>query len=150
LGGPVEGPIDAAVLHRIAHTVLHREGLPWFRLDGPAHQCGKTVALCEIALRAPHLGMPYHEPGSLRLDPDYTLQWVTWEDAARSNKLRRAVYVDDRFLLEAGLGGDDQIRIWPARGLSPFGVELVTPSAREAVTIEERVTDTTRPPSVRR
>ncbi len=56
----------------------------------------------------------------------------------------RAVYVDDQYLLEAGLGRDDQVRVWPSRGLMPFELELVTPTAREAAAIEERISQTTR------
>lgn len=145
LGGVVEGPIDPAVLHRISHTVLDRDGSPWLRLGGPDDACGQTTELCEIARRTPHLGLPYHEPGSYRLDSDFALQWVTWADPGRSGVLRRAVYVDDRYVLEAGLGPDDEVRIWPSRGLMPFGLELVTPTAREAAKIEERVSQTARP-----
>jgi hypothetical protein len=145
LGGVVEGPLDPAVLHRIAHTVLDREGAPWFRLDGPDDACGDSNELCEMARRTPHLSLPYHEPGSFHLASDFALQWVTWGDPGRSGVLRRAVYVDDRYLVEAGLGPDDQIRIWPARGLRPFDLELVTPTARESAKIEDRVSQTTRP-----
>jgi hypothetical protein len=145
LGGVCEGPIDPAVLHRISHTVLDREGSQWFLLDGPDDSCGKTNELCEIARRTPHLGLPYHKPGLFLLASDFALQWVTWGDAGRSGVLRRAVYVDDRYLLEAGGGREDEVRVWPSRGLMPFGLELVTPAAREAAKIEERVSQTTRP-----
>lgn len=144
LGGGHEGRIEPAVLHRISHTVLDLEGSQWFRLDGPSDACGQTSELCEVALRAPQLGTPYRDPGSFHLDSDFALQWVTWDDPGRSGMLRRAVYVDDQYLLEAGLGREDQVRVWPSRGLMPFGLERVTPTAREAAAIEERITQTTR------
>jgi hypothetical protein len=144
LGGVNDGRIDPAVLHRISHTVLDREGSQWFSLDGPDHSCGQTSDLCELALRTPRLGMPYHEPGSFRLASDFALQWVSWDTPGLSGMLRRAVYVDHWYLLEAGLGRDDAVRVWPSRGLSPFDLELVTPTAREAARIETRVSQTTR------
>jgi hypothetical protein len=144
LGGVVEGPIDPAVLHRISHGTGDGEGSPAFRIDQPDGACGQAHELCEVALGPPHLGTPYREPGSFHLDADFALQWVAWEDAQRAGILRRAVYVDDRYLLEAGLGADGTVRIWPARGLLPFGIELITPTGREAVRIEERVSEVTR------
>jgi len=143
LGGGHEGPIDPAVLHRISHSVVDRDGSQWFRLDPPEDACGQTNELCEVALRAPRVGTPYGKAGSFRVDGDFALQWITWEDGSRSGSLRRAVYVDDRHVLEAGLGRDGQVRVWPARGLGSIGLELVSPTAREAAEIEQRVTRAT-------
>jgi hypothetical protein len=139
LGGEVEGPIDRAVLHRISHSVLDRDGARWFLLDGPGQVCGKTNELCDLALPAPTPGTPYHEPGSFHLEADFCLQWVTWDEPIRAGVLRRAAYVDGSYLMEAGLGRDGTVRVWPARGLGPYGLELVTPSASEAAGIEDRV-----------
>jgi len=88
--------------------------------------------------------MPYHEPGLFHLAPEFVVQWVSWDIPGRSGVLRRAVYVDDRYLLEAGLGADGLVRVWPAHGLRPTGLELVTPTAREAARIEKRVSEATR------
>jgi hypothetical protein len=139
LGGEVEGPIDPAVLHRISHSVLDRDGARWFLVDGPGQGCGTTSELCDLALRTPSLGTPYHEPGRFDLSADFGLQWVTWDEPIRAGVLRRAVYVDGSYLMEAGLGREGTVRVWPARGLRPYGLELVTPSGREAAGIEERV-----------
>lgn len=145
LGGSSEGRLDPAVLHRISHSVLDREGSPWYRLDECSDACGQTNELCDVALRTPQLSTSYRDHGSFHLNSDFALQWVTWDDPGRSGVLRRAVYVDDQYLLEAGLGRQDQVRVWPSRGLMPFGLELVTPTAREAQVIEERITQTTQP-----
>ena len=144
LGGDVRGPIDPAVLHRISHSVLDRNGSQWFLLDGPDDACNDTGELCEVALRTPTLDIPYHEPGVFHLDADFALQRVTWEDPIRAGALRRAVYLDGTYLLEAGLGRGDSVRAWPSRGLPPFGLELVAPTASELARIEERVTRVTR------
>jgi hypothetical protein len=143
LGGVVTGRIDPAVLHRISHASLDAAGAQWLQMDGPDAACGQGIELCAVALRHVHPGTPYHEPGSFHVDADFAVQWVAWEDAGRAGMLRRAVYVDDRFLLEAAIGRDGGVRIWPARGLRSFDLELVTPSAREAVEIEARVSKAT-------
>jgi hypothetical protein len=143
LGGGDEGRIDPAVLHRISHSVLDREGSQWFGVDGPGDACGQTTRLCEVARRTPQLRTPYRDTGSFHLSSDFALQWVTWDDPGRSGVLRRAVYVDDQYLLEVGLGRDEQVRVWPSRGLTPFGLELVTPTGRDVAAIEQRITQTT-------
>jgi hypothetical protein len=143
LGGMVEGPIDPAVLHRISHAVVDRGGKESFEV-GRA-DCRRPAAgeLCEVALREPLLAVPYHERGAFYIDADFALQWVNWGDPGRERVLRRAVYMDDTFLMEAGVGRDGKPRIWPARGLAASGLELVVPSAKEAGVIESRVSRAT-------
>ena len=139
LGGMVDGPIDPAVLHRISHTVVDRNGAQWFQIEGADCRRQPAGEPCEVARREPLLAVPYHEPGAFHTDVDFALQWVTWGEPGRQHTLRRAVYVDDTFLMEAGIGRDGKIRVWPARGLTPFGLELVVPSAKELGVIESRV-----------
>ena len=143
LGGGHQGSVDPRVLHRISHSVVDRDGSQWFLLDRPDEACGQTIDLCDIALGSPQLSTPYQDPGVLHLDTDFALQWVAREGPGRSGRLRRAVYVDEQYLLEAASGRDDRVRVWPARGLMPFGIELVTPTARELGAIEARITQTT-------
>jgi hypothetical protein len=139
LGGEVKGPIDPSVLHRISHTVLDRDGGRWFHLDDPDNPCAETTALCAVALPTPMPAMPYREPGAFHLGADFCVQWVTWTDPLRSGVLRRAVYMDDRYLMEGGIGPEMKVRVWPARGLMPHGLEHVAPTGREAAEIEDRV-----------
>jgi len=140
LGGEVKGPIDPSVLHRVSHTALDRDGRRWFHLHEPDNACGETTELCAIALRPPVPPMPYREPGKFQLGADFCVQWVTWTDPLRSGVLRRAVYMDDRYLMEAGIGPEMKVRVWPARGLLQHGIESVAPTGREAAEIEDRVT----------
>jgi hypothetical protein len=144
LRGEVQGVIDRSVLHRILHTVLDRDGSQWFHLDGPDNACDGTGELCEVAMRTPTLDIPYHEPGSFHLDVGFALQWVTWTEPVRVGVLRRAVYLDGSYLLEAGLGTGGSVRAWPSRGLSPHGLELMAPTANEAGRIEQRIAHLTR------
>ena len=143
LGGMVAGPIDPAVLHRISHTVVDRNGKQSFQIGRAGCPLPRGSELCEVALREPLLDLPYHEPGAFYIDADFALQWVNWGDPGRERALRRAVYMDDTFLMEAGVGRDGKIRIWPARGLAASGLELVVPSAKEVGVIESRVSGAT-------
>ena len=87
--------------------------------------------------------MPYHEPADFHVVAEFAVQWVTWTDPLRSGILRRAVYVDDSYRMEAALGQQASVRIWPARGLMAHGLELVTPTALEAGRIEGRIAQVT-------
>ena len=143
LGGVCDGPIDRAILHRVAHTLAEPTGEPSFMLHGGAGSCIAIDGLCDLAQGDPRPPMPFDEPGSFWLGPDFAVQWATWEDAARAGTLRRAVYLDDRHLLEAAPGIDGRPRLWPARGLASDGLELVVPSGREATTIKDRIATVT-------
>ena len=139
LGGARPGDIDAAALHRIVHASAARDGEPAFGLDVPCEHSLGPDGLCETARREPRPGTPADPLASLVLEDGFAIQWVTWDDALRHGILRRAVYVDERFLLESGLGPDGAVRAWPARGLMPHGLELVTPTGSELGVIEERI-----------
>ena len=139
LGGERRGEIDAAVLHRIVHAAVGRDGRPFFDVDEPCDDRLSSDGFCGTAERQPRPGTPAEPEGFFVIGEGFAVQWVTWEDIGRVGVVRRAVYVDDRFLLEAGTGPDGAVRLWPARGLMPHGLELVTPLARETAEIEERV-----------
>ena len=133
LGGVRRGAIDEAALHRMAHTAVDVE------LDPPCEGPLGSDGLCAAARREPRPGTPAEPAGSFVIEEGFAIQWVAWEDILRRGVLRRAVYLDARFLLEAGLGRDGAVRAWPARGLAAQGLALVTPAARELVVIEERI-----------
>lgn len=139
LGGERRGDIDPAALHRIVHAAVDVDRGPIFELDEPCDGPVGVDGLCEAARREPRPGTPADPVGSFAIEDGFALQWCTWEDAGRDGVLRRAVYVDERFLLEAGLGRDAAVRAWPARGLLPYGLELVTPAAGELAVIEGRI-----------
>ena len=138
LGGHRRGDIDPAILHRIAHGVTGRDGTASFELESPC-TAPASDGLCAIARSEPRPGTEAEPPGSLALEPGFALSWVAWADPDRAGVLRRAVYVDERYLLEAGLGPDHAVRAWPARGLAPTGLELVAPAARDLASIEVRI-----------
>lgn len=141
LGGARAGDIDSAALHRMVHGGLGGDGKMGLGLPG---RCAEPLALdglCETAARDPRPEMPAEPTGSFVLESDFALQWVIWDDGRRDRPLRRAVYADDRYLLEAASGPDGRVRAWPARGLMPHGLELVTPTASELSVVEERITD---------
>ena len=112
----------------------------------PASDCPDRVphrfgpdGLCETAAREPRPGTPADPTGSFAIEGGFALQWVTRDDVVRGRVIRRAVYMDDRYLLEAGSGPDGRARVWPARGLMAHGLEFVTPAASELAVIEERI-----------
>ena len=144
LGGVRHGDVVAAVLHRLAHTVVDAVGAPRYSLQAAA-PCTPLDGLCDTARQEPRPGTPADPEGRLVIEAAFALQWVTWADMPRAGTLRRAVYLDDRILMEAGTGPDGGVRIWPARGLMAAGLELVTPTAQQAALIEERIERATSP-----
>ena len=144
LGGERRGAIDPAALHRMVHAVVDGRGAPYFELSPPCERPVGTDGMCETARREPRPGTPAEPAGSFVIGEGFALRWVTWEDVVRRGVMRRAEYMDEHFLLEAGLGHDGAVRAWPARGLMAHGLELVTPAASELIFIEERITSLTR------
>ena len=145
LGGQRDGDVDPAVLHRIAHGAIGRDGMASFHLE--AHCAAPAIdALCEIARVEPLPGTETAPLGSLALEPEYFVAWVAWTDLLRDGLLRRAVYLDGRYLLEAGVGPHGAVRAWPASGLASFGLELVAPPARDLAEIEARISRVTAQP----
>jgi hypothetical protein len=139
LGGACPGDLDVAALHRIARASVADDGKPILSLGARCEDPLGPDGLCETARREPRPGTPADPVGSFALEAVFALQWASWDDLPRDGVLRRAVYMDERFLLEAGLGPDGTVRAWPARGLMPHGLELVTPSASDLGVIEERI-----------
>lgn len=143
LGGARSGTIDDAVLHRIVHTVVDQMGAALFRLGTPCTAPRGPDGLCDTGRRTPLPGTEAAPRGSLVIMDPFVVQWVRWADPLRAGVLRRGVYADHRFLLEAGVGPDGTIRLWPARALEPLGLELLSPSARELGEIEARISSIT-------
>lgn len=144
LGGARPGDIDAAVLHRLAHAALDGDGKPRFGLVRPCEEPVGPDRLCETAAHQPRPGTPADPVGSFAIEGGFALQWVMRDDVARGRAVRRAVYMDDRYLLEAASGPDGRARVWPARGLMGHGLEFVTPTAIELAVIEEQIMGVTK------
>ena len=139
LGGARQGDIDPAALHRLAHAALDDDGKARLGLVRPCEEPVGPDRLCETAARQPQPGTPADPTGSFAIEGGFALQWVMRDDVVRGRAVRRAVYVDDRYLLEAASGPDGRARVWPARGLMVHGLEFVTPAASELAVIEERI-----------
>ena len=142
-GGVRAGEIDPAALHRMAHGAVGSDGEMGLGLPEPCDDRVGPDALCETAAGEPRPGTPAEPAGSFAIESGYALQWVTWDDLGRDGVVRRAVYMDDRYLLEAGSGPDGRPRAWPARGLMAHGLESVTPAASELALIEQRISELT-------
>lgn len=138
-GGARHGDSDPAALHRLAHAALDDDGKPCFGLVRPCEESVGPDGLCETAARQPRPGTPADPTGSFAIEHGFALQWVMRDDVARGRAVRRAVYMDDRFLVEAASGPDGRPRVWPARGLMVHGLEFVTPAASELAVIEQRI-----------
>jgi hypothetical protein len=139
LGGARPGDIDPAALHRMAHAALDGDGKPRLGLPEPCADRIGPDGLCETAAREPQPGTPAEPAGSFAIEGGFAIQWVMRDDVLHGRVIRRAVYMDDRYLLEAGSGPDGRARVWPARGLMAHGLEFVTPAASELAGIEERI-----------
>jgi hypothetical protein len=145
LGGERHGDIDPAALHRIVHTARDRDGAPLFDLGVPCEATPPSDGLCGIGRREPRPVTEAAPRGSFAIEADLALQWVRWQEPDRAGVLRRALYADDRYLLEAGTGPDGVVRVWIARGLQPYGLESVAPSAKWLADIEARISRVTAP-----
>lgn len=147
LGGRRDGDIDRAVLHRVVHFATDRDGTSLFHLRAPCRDVPAADGLCAAARSQPRPGMEAEPLGSLIIEPAFALQWTTWDDPARADVLRHAVYADERYLLDVGTGPDGSVRAWPSRLLEPHGLDLLSPSAGELARIEERIASVTTPGS---
>ena len=139
LGGARRGDIDPAALHRLTHAALDNDGRRRLGLVEPCKDPVGPGGLCATAAREPRPGTPADPPGSFATGGGFALQWVMRDDVVRGRAVRRAIYMDDRYLLEAASGPDGRARAWPARGLMAHGLEFVTPAASELVVIEDRI-----------
>ena len=143
LGGERHGDLGPAVLHRMAHAALDRDSDPVLQLPEACAAPRGADGLCATAMDAPRPGTPYDEVGAFAIGDGFAIAWVMRDAVGHGRVVRRAVYADERFLLETGSGADGRPRAWPARGLGAVDLAPMAPSAAELAVIEDRIADVT-------
>jgi hypothetical protein len=138
-GWSYSGPIERSVLHRLAHS------LEEFVEPGG---CQPTDKLCAVAATEPPMQWAarfFAETGgqdpagiSFELASEYAVQL-----SADRDLIRRAVYADDKYVLEAGMSFDRSIRVWPCRAFTTH-IASLAPTPAEATTAIERIGSTFR------
>ena len=145
-GWSYSGPIEPSVLHRLAHS------LEEFVVE--AGGCHQTDALCDVAAAEPPMqwaadffaatGVPEPAGTAFELASEYAVQL-----SADRDLIHRAVYADDKYVLEAGMSFGRSIRVWPCRAFTTH-IASLAPTPVEATTAIERIGSTFRSRDIKR
>jgi len=134
-GWEYRGPIERAVLHRLSHTLQQF-------LAEPSASCNGPDGLCEIALGEPPIRWADRYLAIAGGDSMVASAFEMYDShavqlSADEGRLRRAVYIDEEFVLEAGMAFDRSIRVWPCRALPADAI--FAPPPEQAATAIGRV-----------